>query len=251
MELREYLSILWRRKVVISVTLLVTIFVSVVVTALMKPEYQSTALIRVFTASTGTTYELDYSDRLMNTYSMIATSRPMLSDLAAKLGLKTPPQVAVQALASSEIMQISVTYQDPAITARAADTLASMLIAYGRASASSGPTHAIAIVQPAFTPSSPVSPRKMINLAVGILLGLVGGIGLASLFENLDPRAALNSVDTAQPWDGMPGSFEDTSSTPQNLSGSDMESSQVCAWCHGRRHSACQLSGSDIAPPHV
>jgi polysaccharide biosynthesis transport protein len=222
-ELREYLSILWRRKVIISITFLMTIFVTAVVTALMKPEYQATALIRVFTASTGSTYELDYSDRLMNTYSVIATSRPMLSNLAAKVGLKTPPQVAVQALANSELMQITVTYQEPALAARAADTLASMLIAYSRTMASSGstsgPAYAITIVQHAYAPTSPVSPRKAINLAVGVLLGLVGGIGLAVLFENLDPRAAEFSGDRAILRDGMPDSFEDTSSTSRSRMG--------------------------------
>lgn len=227
MELREYLSILWRRKLVVAVTLVVTVLVTLVVTELMRPEYQATALIRVFTASTGTTYDLDYSDRLMNTYSMVATSRPMLSNLALKADLKTKPQVSVQALANSELMQIAVTYPDPALAARAANTLAALLIAYENQTMAPGGSasparHATTVVQPAYAPSSPISPRKSINLAVGFLLGLIGGIGLAALFENLDPRSVPFGVNPAPMRDDMTGSFEDALAPGSDLSGNDM-----------------------------
>jgi uncharacterized protein involved in exopolysaccharide biosynthesis len=44
----------------------------------------------------------------------------------------------------------------------------------------------IAVVQPATTPIKPVRPRKALNVALGILLGLVGGVSFAFLSEHLD-----------------------------------------------------------------
>ncbi len=51
----------------------------------------------------------------------------------------------------------------------------------------------ISIVDPAMTPISPSQPRPLLYLALAALLGLIGGIGLAFLFEGLDP--AIHSSD--------------------------------------------------------
>jgi polysaccharide biosynthesis transport protein len=42
------------------------------------------------------------------------------------------------------------------------------------------------VIDPAEVPTKPAEPRVMLNIAVGLLLGMFGGIGLASLLENLD-----------------------------------------------------------------
>jgi succinoglycan biosynthesis transport protein ExoP len=49
------------------------------------------------------------------------------------------------------------------------------------------------IVAPAIEPDSPSKPRKKLNMVLGTLVGAVAGVGLAFLFEYLDP--ALHSAD--------------------------------------------------------
>ena len=49
------------------------------------------------------------------------------------------------------------------------------------------------IVEPAKTPNSPAKPRKVLNLALGLLVGLFGGVGLAFFVEYLD-----NTVKTPE-----------------------------------------------------
>jgi capsular exopolysaccharide synthesis family protein len=44
----------------------------------------------------------------------------------------------------------------------------------------------ISVVQPATLPTLPVSQRRTLKLALGILVGILGGIGLAFLFEHID-----------------------------------------------------------------
>jgi non-specific protein-tyrosine kinase len=46
--------------------------------------------------------------------------------------------------------------------------------------------NSISIVEPADPPQRPARPRYLINIGLGLLVGLTGGIGLAFLVENLD-----------------------------------------------------------------
>lgn len=46
--------------------------------------------------------------------------------------------------------------------------------------------NSISVVEPAITPKAPSKPRTKLNITLGALVGLVAGIGLALLFENLD-----------------------------------------------------------------
>jgi polysaccharide biosynthesis transport protein len=44
----------------------------------------------------------------------------------------------------------------------------------------------LSIVEPAVVPKAPTTPRTLLNLALGVVVGLVGGIALAFLAESLD-----------------------------------------------------------------
>lgn len=46
----------------------------------------------------------------------------------------------------------------------------------------------ISVVQPPTYPLRPVRPRKSLNLALGLILGVIGGIGLAFFSEHIDQR---------------------------------------------------------------
>jgi succinoglycan biosynthesis transport protein ExoP len=44
----------------------------------------------------------------------------------------------------------------------------------------------LSVVEPAVAPEAPSKPRRALNIALGFVVGLAGGVGLAFLFENLD-----------------------------------------------------------------
>ncbi|PKN86663.1 MAG: hypothetical protein CVU46_07110 [Chloroflexi bacterium HGW-Chloroflexi-8] len=43
----------------------------------------------------------------------------------------------------------------------------------------------ISVVEPAIVPLTPSKPNKILNIGLGFIIGLIGGVGLAFLFENL------------------------------------------------------------------
>lgn len=48
--------------------------------------------------------------------------------------------------------------------------------------------NSISLIEPADAPTSPSSPRRTLNIALGALVGVLGGIGLVLLLSNLDKR---------------------------------------------------------------
>lgn len=48
--------------------------------------------------------------------------------------------------------------------------------------------NAITLIEPATAPISPTSPRRNLNMALGAILGLLGGVGLVLLLNNMDRR---------------------------------------------------------------
>lgn len=67
------------------------------------------------------------------------------------------------------------------------DTYASLLGLSSRAKATqSFSDTAVSVVEPAQVPESPAQPKKALNIVLGLVVGLIGGVGLAFLLENLD-----------------------------------------------------------------
>lgn len=50
----------------------------------------------------------------------------------------------------------------------------------------------ISVFEPAEYPLAPSSPKKILNIALGLIVGLIGGLGLVFLFENLDTTLHSN-----------------------------------------------------------
>ncbi len=129
MEIQHYLTILWRRKWIIILTLFVTMLGVVVWTIKTDPTYSATTKMRISAQSTmANYYGLSYADRLMNTYVDLATTKPVLDELTQRLGLGYSPLVSVSIIANTELLQITVEDHNPEIAASAANTLAEILI---------------------------------------------------------------------------------------------------------------------------
>jgi capsular exopolysaccharide synthesis family protein len=143
-ELRDYLSVLVRRRHIVLAVFLGTVAAAVIVTLLRPANWTGTATLRVEPARSlvGGAVQADdvkYLDRLVNTYSRLATSEQMRDRLASELGLDHPPKVAFTQLADTNLVEIKVTTaaRDKAApaTKRAATLLISQVRTLGQSDA--------------------------------------------------------------------------------------------------------------------
>jgi receptor protein-tyrosine kinase len=121
-----------------------------------------------------------------------------LPNVAAKTAQSLPDvsQVEVESAISSsqqgesDIIKVTATTTDPDLAAEIANTYATEFIALRRISTHPQglQTGTVEVVEQASPNSSPVSPKPARNIAFGIVIGLVLGIGVALLLEQLDRR---------------------------------------------------------------
>jgi len=258
MELRNYISLLWRRKWIIITTTIVTIAVVGVGTRYITPVYQASATLRIAVSAGGSLTYSDYmyADRLMNTYVEIATSQPVVEELVKRLGLTEPPILKVEIVPNTELIKITVEDINPDRAALVANTVVDILtgqssrlytgggkiltevldeqmaqiktdvdetrLEYEKLILQTPPAvekidatgqllqlkqsnyatllaqyeqarfreeiqaGMITVFEKAIVPQAPFRPRLALNIALGVVVGLVGGLGLALIFENLD-----------------------------------------------------------------
>jgi succinoglycan biosynthesis transport protein ExoP len=140
MDLQGYIRIVWRKRWVIILTILISLIVIGIGTFLTTPVYSASSVLRIATASGGSISYTDYiyTDRLVNTYVKIATSRPVLDELVARLNLADIPTVRVEIIANTELINVTVENSNPNTAQAAANTLANILIEQSKSLYSGG-----------------------------------------------------------------------------------------------------------------
>jgi capsular exopolysaccharide synthesis family protein len=153
----------------------------------LTPEtFVAEAIIRIVpTSGESPITQSTYANRIMNNYVEIATSGPFINSLRDRLGLPNdrPADVDVDTIPDSELLLISVEDTDPLLARDAANTIAEMLL-------DENPIRdiRITVIDPAGIPKSPSILTVLLYFYLVLILGLVAGIGVAFLIENLDTR---------------------------------------------------------------
>lgn len=187
MELRSYLAILLRRKWMIVVTTAITIIVAGIGTSFLTPTYQAATTLRVATSTDGTGGwgSAQYADRLMNTYLNVVTSDPVVREIMQRLALTEAPQVSVDIIPNTELMEIEVEHSSPEVAAQSANLLGELLVEQSR-QVRELRSNPISVVAPAVAPQSASSPNLKLNLILAAIAGVMGGLGLVFVLENFD-----------------------------------------------------------------
>jgi capsular polysaccharide biosynthesis protein len=76
------------------------------------------------------------------------------------------------------------------------------------------------VVSPAVVPREPVRPKKRLNIALALFLGITGGLGLAFFMEYFDHT--INTPDDLEKYTGIPvlGSIREINGNTSNGAGS-------------------------------
>ena len=201
MTLGTYLRILRERWKLVTIVLTVGVLAAVGVTLATPTVYQATA--QVFVAPNISSDPLAQSQAgyfvqtQIATYADIVDSPDLLhavrrelnldisdADLAAKITADAPPQ--------RSIVNISATDASPDAAAAIANSAAAAFVTLVQdattPSGSSKPTVRLKVTGPASAPSSPVEPKPLLNVSLGVLLGLLAGVALAVARDVLDNR---------------------------------------------------------------
>lgn len=132
MDLGTFLEVVWRHRLVVVAAALAAILAAIGGLYALTPRYVASTTLRVGTASTGSpdwpTYDIQYTDRLMNTYKTVVTSEPMAQQVMNQLGLPTKPKIEVRIPANTELMEIRATDASPGRAAQVANAVATLMI---------------------------------------------------------------------------------------------------------------------------
>src|SRR4051794_14933907 len=206
-DLRDYMRLVRKRWRIISACVLLALMGAAALTALAQKMYsaQAQVIISAQTTADDLTSALQgssFTQQRVKSYAVIVDTPSITQPVVDSLKLDITAQQLAHKISASNpldtfLLNISVTDNDPKAAARMANAVAAQFSTVVKTlETPEGSTQALvkaSVVRPANVPTVPVSPRPKINLALGLLVGLALGIGLAVLRESLD--TTIKSVE--------------------------------------------------------
>jgi capsular polysaccharide biosynthesis protein len=212
-ELQEYLQILKKRWLLILIITVSAAAVSAGVSFfVIKPTYKSDISIiigKTDVSIDGKIQAGNYNDilmyqKLVKTYSELAKSRTVAEHAINSLGLDMKPtalqgMISVSPKGDTEFLTISVTSRNAEQAMSIANQLAKSL---KEVSITVKKMDNVQLLDAAQLPTSPASPRPMLNIAIAFFLGLMVSVGLVFLLEYLD--STVKTQDDIEKLLGVP-----------------------------------------------
>lgn len=199
MDLHDYLRVLGKRWKVVLLITLATVAAAAAFTALSPRAYSAQTQFFVSTAGGDNTGSLlqgnTFTQQRVKSYAQLLTTPKVLDPVIAGLQLPvTADQLAAQVTANvpvdTVIIEVAVVDSSPERAARIADAIGTQfpltIGALEQVSAGQASPVKVTVVRQAQVDPVPVSPRSSRNLALGLVVGLLLGFGLALVRELLD-----------------------------------------------------------------
>ena len=211
LDISDYLRVLRKRwRLILACTLLAT-SAAALATFAATPLYRAQAQLFVSTSQpadqnvSGLNQGGQFAQQRVKSYANIINSPQVTEPVIGKLDLNITPRALARKISASApldtvLINVSVTDESPDQARRIANAVAEQFT--GVAAALETPVSSVtspvkvSVVRPADTPIAPVSPRPKLNLALGLLVGLVTGVGGGLLRETLD--TTVKSLAEAQ-----------------------------------------------------
>lgn len=197
-DIREYWKILRKRwTIVVALPLIAALISGLVSFFVLKPVYQASTTL-IVGKKTPDLYQaagqmIDYNvlmanQQLAKTYAMIARSRTVEQNALVDLDLplkvaELDKMISVNPVPNTEILEILVSNTSPELASSIANTMAQE---FSKAVIDIKKVDSVSIVDRAVIPDKPVFPRKVINVLITFILGLITSIGLILLLESMD-----------------------------------------------------------------
>jgi len=195
LSLQEILKIIKKRLLLIITLTIVAVSIAIVLSFyILTPIYQAQTQILVNQkGSSEEVYswtQMETDLQLINTYNDIIQSPVILNKVIEELKLDTTheqliTQITLSSESESKVLKIEVQDPDPEQAANIANVTAEV---FKEEIPSLMNVNNINILAPAKVSENPipVKPNKTLNIAIGAVIGIMLGIGLAFLLEILD-----------------------------------------------------------------
>ena len=213
-NLQDFSKLIRNRWVTVVVTALITILGTVAYTLLQTPQNQASTRLFVSTTSGSSVSDLYSGNRLSQERVLSYTQLIMGETLAQRTidllqlnmsaaGLKA--RVTAKSKPDTVLIDVSVIDESPVRARDIANALSDEFVVMAREletpTRGARPEARVVVEQRATVPGSPVVPQKKRNLALGILLGGMLGLGLALLRDLFD-----NTVKSQETLEEITGS---------------------------------------------
>lgn len=190
LEIFEMLKSRWL--LIVSLTCSAIIISGVLSFFVLTPQYETgTTLIVSYKAADSSLMnynDLQMSQKLAATYSEIVKSERIADIVIEELDLKMMAselnkKISVSQVGSTEILKITVKDEDPQLAALMANKVSQV---FQREINKMMEVDNVSTIDVAKVPEHPVSPNKMMNIAIAGLLGMMVGVGLVFVLAFLD-----------------------------------------------------------------
>lgn len=220
MNLQDFLKLLRTRWITVCAVALLTVLGTAIYTMLITPLYQASTRLFVSTSagsSLAETYQGNrFSQERVVSYAELLKGKTLAQRTVDKLGLdisaeELQKKVSASAKLDTVLITVSVVDESPVRARDIANALSDEFVVLVREletpEGAASPDARVVVEQRASIPEGPVVPKTSRNIAVGALLGVALGIGLAVLRDHLDntvkSRGVLEEITDA----GLVGSI--------------------------------------------
>ena len=210
MELKDYIRVIRKRWKIIVAVMLVVVAGAALATALSPKVYEATTQLFVSTSGSSDSNALlsgsNFTQQRVKSYADVITTPNVLDPVIKGLDLKTTAaklgdQITATVPLDTVLIEVAVTNTSPRVAAQVADAVGRQftrtvadLESVNRGQSS--PVK-VTVVSAPTVPTVPISPKPTRNLALGVVLGLLLGLGLALLRDLLD-TSIKNEKDCAE-----------------------------------------------------
>lgn len=192
---QTWLGVIWRRKWIVVVTVLVFGVVTALVSRSLHKVYATSSTLLVVQAKTQQSFDsVQAAQVVARTYGDILGSDTVAGRVAQQLNGSRSQKDAIRAAVSIEtvpetqLIKVSAQDGDPRRAQQIANTYADEFISYGATTLFPKTQATVSLAAAAPKPDSPARPKPTLYTLLACLFGLAVGLGLAFLREQLDSR---------------------------------------------------------------